>query len=97
MAEMGQQLVWMAWQSIRIVGVSACVIFILHQKIQETVKRTFWYRLTLVVTDKVQRPVKLLLCYIKPLSVDRCGFSRPHVKLDRLQLICDMTGKKIIG
>ena len=28
------QLVWMGWQSIRIVGASACVIFILHQKIQ---------------------------------------------------------------
>jgi len=25
MAEMGHQLVWMGWQSIRIVGVSACV------------------------------------------------------------------------
>jgi len=27
MAEVGHQLVWMGWQSIRIVGASACVIF----------------------------------------------------------------------
>ena len=55
MAEMGAQLVWMGWQSIWIVGVSACVIFILHQKIQKTAKCTFWYQLTRVVPDKGQR------------------------------------------
>jgi len=38
MAEMGHQLVWMWWQSIWIVGVSACIIFILHQKIQKMAK-----------------------------------------------------------
>jgi len=41
MAEMGaprHQLVWMGWQSIRTVGMSACVIFFLHQKIQKMVK-----------------------------------------------------------
>jgi len=60
MAEMGHQLVWMAWQSIRIVGASACVIFMLHQKIQKMAKCTFWYQLTRVVPDKVQRAVKCL-------------------------------------
>ena len=43
---------------IRVVGASACVIFILHQKIQKMAKCTFWYRLTRVVQDKVQRAVK---------------------------------------
>jgi len=56
----GHQLVLMGWQSIRIVGVSACVIFVLHQKIQKTAKCTFWYQLTRVVPDKVQRTVKWL-------------------------------------
>ena len=64
MAEMGErwerQLVWMGWQSIQIVGVSACVIFILHQKIQKMAKCTFWYQLTRVIPDKVQRDVKWL-------------------------------------
>jgi len=54
------QLVWVGWQSIRIVGVSACAIFILHQKIQKVAKCTFWYQLTRVVPDKVQRNVKWL-------------------------------------
>ena len=60
------QLVWMGWQSIQIVGASACVIFILHQKIQKMTKCTFWYQLTRVVPDKVQRAVKwsLLIRYI---------------------------------
>jgi len=46
--------------NIRIVCVSASVIFILHQKIQKTAKCTFWYQLTRVVPDKVQRAVKWL-------------------------------------
>jgi len=50
----------MGWQSIRIVGASACVIFILHQKIQKMAKCAFWYQLTQVVPDKVQRAVKWL-------------------------------------
>jgi len=57
---MGAPIVCMGWQSIRIVGVSACVIFILHQKIQKMAKCTFWYRLARVVSDKVQRAVKWL-------------------------------------
>jgi len=48
------------WQSISIVGVSASVILILHQKIQKIAKCTFWYQLTRVVPDKVQRAVKWL-------------------------------------
>jgi len=58
MAEMGHQLVCMGWQFIQIVGVSATVIFILHQKIQKIAKCTFWYQLTRVVPEKVQRAVK---------------------------------------
>ena len=34
-------------------GVTACVVFILHQKIQKMAKCTFWYQLTRVVPDKV--------------------------------------------
>jgi len=60
MAGMGHQLVWMGWQSIPIVGASACVIFLLHQKIQKMAKCTFWYQLIQVVPDKVQRAVKWL-------------------------------------
>jgi len=52
MAEMGAPI-WMGWHSIQIVGVSACVIFILHQKIQKMAKCTFWYQFTQVVLDKV--------------------------------------------
>jgi len=48
------------WQSIRIVGASAYVIFILLQKIQKMVKCTFWYQLTRVVPDEVQKAVKWL-------------------------------------
>jgi len=50
----------MGWQSIQIVSASACVIFILFQKIQKMVKYIFWYRLTQVVPDKVHRAVKWL-------------------------------------
>jgi len=60
----GHQLVWMWWQSIRIVGASACVIFILHQKMQKMAKCTFWYQLTRVVPDKVQRAVKWLSVFL---------------------------------
>ena len=63
MAEMGHQLVWMEWQSIWIVGVSASVILILHQKIQKIAKCTFWYQLTRVVPD-VQRAVKWLCVHV---------------------------------
>jgi len=44
-------------------GLLVCLpvfIFILHQKIQKMVKCTFWYQLTRVVLDKVQRVVKWL-------------------------------------
>jgi len=54
MAEMGAPINLDGWQSIRIVGVSACVIFILHQKIQKMTKCTFWYQLTWVVPDKTR-------------------------------------------
>jgi len=38
----GHQLVRMGWQSIQTVGASACIIFILLQKIQKMAKCTFW-------------------------------------------------------
>ena len=47
----------MGWQSIRIVCVSASVIFILHQKIQKMAKCT-----TRVVLDKVQSAVNGCAC-----------------------------------
>jgi len=59
-AEMGAPISLDGWQSIRTVGVSACVIFILHWKIQKMVKCTFQHQLTRVVPDKVQRAVKWL-------------------------------------
>jgi len=60
MVEAGAPISLEGWQSIQIVGVSACVIFILHYKIQKMVKCTFWYWLTWVVPDKVQRVIKWL-------------------------------------
>jgi len=60
MAEMGAPISVDGWQSIQIAGASACVIFILHQKIQKMAKCIFWYQLTHVVPDKVQRAVKWL-------------------------------------
>jgi len=70
------QLVWMGWQSIQIVGASACVTFILHQKIQKMVKCTFWYQLTWVVPYEVQRAVKwLCMCDVKKTFEVYCGTS----------------------
>jgi len=46
--------------AVQIVCASACVIFILLQEIQKMAKCTFWYRLTQVVPDQVQRAVKWL-------------------------------------
>jgi len=76
----GHQLVWMGWQSIWVVGASACVIFIGHQKIQKMAKCTFWYQLTRVVPDEVQRAVKGLsviwyipICYM---CLSLCGYRR---------------------
>jgi len=40
-AVMGAPFSLDGWQSIRIVGASACVIFILHHKIQKMAKSTF--------------------------------------------------------
>ena len=62
MAEVGHQLVWMGWQSIQIVGVSAYVIFILLQKMQKMAKCTFWYQLTRVVPDKIHEGCKTGVC-----------------------------------
>jgi len=59
MAEVGAPISLDGWQSIQIVGAFACVIVILLQKIQMA-KYTFWYRLTRVVPDKVQRAIKWL-------------------------------------
>ena len=62
MAEMGAPINLDGWQSIRMVGVSACVNFIFPQKIQKMAKCTFWYQLTRVVPDKVQRAVNDCVC-----------------------------------
>jgi len=43
-----------------VAGASACVIFILHQKIQKMAKCTFCYWLIRVVPDKVQGAIKWL-------------------------------------
>jgi len=58
MAETGAPISLDEGHSIRTVGVSACVIFILHPKIQKMAKCTFCYQLTRVVPDKVMRDVK---------------------------------------
>ena len=60
MAEVGAPISLDGWQSIWTVGAYACVIFILLQKMQKMAKCTFWYRLTRVIPDKVQRAVKWL-------------------------------------
>ena len=60
MAEMGAAISLDGVAVIRVVGASACVIFILHHKIQKMVKCTFWYQLARIVPDKVQRAVKWL-------------------------------------
>jgi len=52
MAEVGRQLVWMGWQSIRIVGASLCYLHF------DPAKCIFWYRLTRIVPNKVQRAIK---------------------------------------
>jgi len=74
MTEVGYQLVWMGWAVHPIVGASAYVIFILLQKIQKMVKCIFWYRLTWVVLDKVQRAVKWLCVY--PAVTSTAGMAR---------------------
>ena len=62
----GRQLVWMGWQSIQVVDASACVIFLLLQKIQKMAKCTFWYQITWVVLDKFQKAVEwLYVLYVK--------------------------------
>jgi len=60
MAEVGAPISLDGWQSIQIVGASACVIFIWLQKIQKMAKCTFWYWFTRVVLDRVHRAVKWL-------------------------------------
>jgi len=80
MAEVGHQLVWMSWQSIQIVGASACVIFILLQKIQKMAKCSFWYWHTWVLPDKVHRAVKWLCVVCMRACVRACMRVIGHVK-----------------
>ena len=50
----------------------ACVIFILHQKIQKMAKCIFWYWLTHVVPDIVQRAINgLCVCVCVCVGADR--------------------------
>jgi len=60
MVEVGAPISLDGWQSFRIVGASACVIFILQQNIQKMAKCTFWYWLTQVIPDIFQRAIKWL-------------------------------------
>jgi len=68
MAEVGAPISLDGWKSIHTVGASACVMFILLQKIQKIAKCTFWYQLTQVFSDRVHRTVKWLcvvcVCYM---------------------------------
>ena len=59
------------------VGTSACVIFILHQKIQKMAKFTFWYQLTQVVPNKVQRTVQERLANAKVNARQHCVNEMP--------------------
>jgi len=62
--------------SIRIVGASACVIFILHQKIQKMVKCTFCYQLT----QQSPESHKMVVCvYYHHLQQRFGGFLPPLV------------------
>jgi len=62
MAEIGVPISLDGWQSIRIVGVSACVICILHQKIQKMAKCTFWYQLTQGCPGQSPESCKMVVC-----------------------------------
>ena len=77
-------MVGMGWQSIQIVGASACVIFILLQKIQKMAKSTIWYWLTRVVPDKVQKAIKWLCVCVDMMSVSKTLIQlwMPGFKLD---------------
>jgi len=70
----------MEWQSIRIAGASACVIFIVLQKIQKTPKCTFWFWLTRVVPDKVQRAISYKMVVV--VVVVYVGFMSKTAYLD---------------
>jgi len=71
----------MGWQYIWIVGVPACVIFILHKKIQKMAKCTFWYQLTRDVLDKLHRAVKwLCVCEWMGANVKSCTVEKNYVQ-----------------
>jgi len=81
----------MGWQSIRTVGASACVIFILHQKIQKMAKCTFWYWLIQVVPHSLDShkmvvvAINLLSCpeYIGELHKGSSAFSIRSLVVDK--------------
>jgi len=93
MAEMRAPISLDGWQSIQTVGASACAIFILHQKIQKMAKCTFWYQLTRVVADKVQRDVKWL-CVCMCVCVCVCDWIGMFQKLPKL--LAKMSPKYIL-
>jgi len=90
---MGAPISLAGWQSIQIVGASACVIFILLQKIQKMTKCTFWYRLSQVVLDTVQRALKWLCCMcvcindLMPIQQIICHAQRVFVKANQFTAI----------
>jgi len=77
----------MGWQSIWIVGASACVIFILLQKIQKMAKCTFRYqlKLTRIVPHKVQRAIKWLCVCV--LWNGEATFFRNESQVEVLEII----------
>jgi len=58
-------------------GVSACVIFILQQKIQKMAKYTFWYQLTRVVPDSPES-CKMVVCCV---CVRACVRAAPNLHI----------------
>ena len=76
MAEVGAPISLDGAVSIRVVDASAYVIFILHQKMQKMAKCSFWYWLTWVVPDTVQRAIKwLCVCARVCVCVCVCAYA----------------------
>jgi len=87
MVEVQAQISLDGWQSIQI----AYVIFILHQKIQKMAKCTFWYWLTRVVPDKVQRVIKC--CSSVVIVLANTGFAISVIIQADSRNVCSMTAK----
>ena len=71
MAEMGHQLVWMRWQSIQIVGVSACVIFIFAPENPEDGKIYFLVPAQLGCPRQSPESCKMVVCVCVLMATDQ--------------------------